>query len=137
MINKLSHATIYVTDHEEALAFYVGKLGFEVRTDVELEGFRWLTVGPKDQPGLELIMMKLAPSPMMDDATVNQLKELLGKGALGAGVFGTPDCKKTYEDLKGKGVEFVAPPSERPYGTEAIMKDPFGNWFSVTQPKFG
>ena len=133
MITKLSHATIYVDDHDVALDFYVGKLGFEVRTDVTMEGFRWLTVGPKAQPQLELILMKLGPSPMMDEATVAQLQDLMKKGALGAGVFATEDCKKTHAELSAKGVEFMGPPAERPYGIEAIMKDPFGNWFSVTQ----
>lgn len=133
MITKLSHATIYVDDHDVALEFYVDKLGFEKRTDATMQGFRWLTVGPKGQPDLEIVLMKLDTSPMMDQATVQQLKELMKKGALGSGVFGTDDCKKTYEELSAKGVEFMGPPQERPYGVEAIMKDPFGNWFSVTQ----
>lgn len=133
MITKLSHATIYVTDHDQALAFYVGKLGFEVRTDTNMMGFRWVTVGPKAQPDLELILMRLSASPMMDADTVAQLEGLMSKGALGSGVFATDDCKATYEALVAAGVEFVSPPAERPYGVEAIMKDPFGNWFSVTQ----
>lgn len=133
MINKLSHATIYVDDHEVALNFYVDKLGFEKRTDATMEGFRWVTVGPKAQPDLEIVLMKLGPSPMMDEATVEQLTTLMKKGALGSGVFSTDDCKKTYDELSAKGVEFMGPPQERPYGIEAIMKDPFGNWFSVTQ----
>ncbi|TPV97109.1 MAG: VOC family protein [Myxococcales bacterium FL481] len=133
MITRLSHATIYVTDHELALEFYVGKLGFEKRTDAMLEGFRWLSVGPKTQPDLELVLMKLAPNPMMDESTVAQLRELLAKGALGSGVFSVDDCRRTYDELVAKGVEFVAEPNERPYGVEAIVKDPFGNWFSMTQ----
>ena len=133
MITKFSHATIYVTDHDQALDFYVGKLGFEVRTDVTMQGFRWLTVGPKAQPDLELILMRLSASPMMDADTVAQMESLMRKGALGAGVFATDDCKATYEALLAKGVEFVSPPAERPYGIEAIMKVPFGNWFSVSQ----
>lgn len=135
MITHLSHATLYVADQDRALDFYTKKLGFEVRTDANLGGFRWLTVGPKDQRDLEIVLMPIAPSPMMDEATCAQLRELLAKGALGAGVFRTTDCKKSYEELRAKGVEFTSEPSERPYGIEALFKDDSGNWFSLTQPR--
>lgn len=134
MIKKLSHATIWVKDQDEALAFYREKLGFEVRTDAYMGDFRWLTVGPKGQD-LHLVLMKLAPSPMMDEGTVKQLASLVEKGAMGSGVFEVDDCKKTYEELKAKGVEFVSPPKEQPYGVEAVMKDNSGNWFSMTEPR--
>ena len=133
MITKLSHATLYVTDQDVALDFYVGKLGFEVRTDSDVEGFRWVTVGPKTQPDLEIVLMKLAPNPFMSEDTVAQIESLMKQGALGCGVFSTDDCKKTYEALKAKGVEFTAEPAERHYGVEAVLKDPFGNWFSMTE----
>lgn len=133
MIKKLSHATIYVTNQEEAKRFYTEKLGFEVRTDVTMEGFRWLTVGPKTQPDLYIVLMEPKAGFMFDEATVKSLRELIQKGALGAGVFDTEDCKATYEELKGRGVEFLSPPQERPYGIEAIFKDNSGNWFSLTQ----
>ncbi len=135
MISSMSHAALYVHDQDEALAFYTEKLGFEVRTDMTMDGFRWLTVGPKDQTNLQIVLMKLAPSPMMDEATVTQMKELLSKGAFGAGVFNTADCKATYEELKARGVEFMGEPQERPYGIEAMFKDNSGNWFSLTQPR--
>lgn len=133
MIKKLSHATIYVTNQEEAKKFYTEKLGFEVRTDVTMEGFRWLTVGPKTQPDLEIVLMEPKAGFMFDEATVKNIRELIQKGAMGAGVFDTEDCKATYEELKGRGVEFLSPPQERPYGIEAIFKDNSGNWFSLTQ----
>ena len=133
MITRLSHVTIWVEDHEEALAFYVGKLGFEKRTDATLEGFRWLTVAPKGQLDLEIVLMKLVPGPMMDSATLEELRALTRKGALGGGVFAVDDCPAIYEDLKAKGVEFMSAPREQPYGIEATLKDPFGNWFSMTQ----
>ena len=135
MINALSHATIYCADQDEALKFYTQKLGFEVRTDQTMEGFRWLTVGPKDQKGLDLVLMPLHPSPMMDEDTVTAMRKLLAKGALGAGVFRTADCKATYDTLKARGVEFMGEPAERPYGIEAVFKDNSGNWFSLTQPR--
>ncbi len=133
MIKKLSHATIYVTNQDEAKKFYTEKLGFEVRTDVTMEGFRWLTVGPKTQPDLFIVLMEPKAGFMFDEATVKNIRELIQKGALGAGVFDTEDCKATYEELKGRGVEFLSPPQERPYGIEAIFKDNSGNWFSLTQ----
>jgi catechol 2,3-dioxygenase-like lactoylglutathione lyase family enzyme len=133
MITKLSHATLYVTDQDEALEFYTKKLGFEVRTDATMEGFRWLTVGARDQRDLEIVLMRLAPGGPWDAETVAQLQALLAKGGLGGGVFEADDCRKTYEELRAKGVEFTSPPTERPYGVEATFKDPFGNWFSLTQ----
>lgn len=135
MIQRLSHVIVYVLDQEAAHDFYINKLGFEVRTDNNLEGFRWLTVGPKAQPGLEIVLMPLFPSPMMDADTVNTLRELVAKGAMSTGVLETADCQKTYDELKAKGVEFVYPPTDRFYGIETLMKDNSGNWFSICQPK--
>jgi catechol 2,3-dioxygenase-like lactoylglutathione lyase family enzyme len=135
MIQRLSHATIFVLDQDRALAFYTEKLGFDVRTDAKLGSFRWLTVGPKGQPDLELILMPISESPMMDAATCATLRELVGKGAMGAGVFATADIHKTYAELVAKGVEFKQPPTERPYGIEALFKDDSGNWFSMSQER--
>jgi len=136
MIRSLSHATIYVSDQDEARTFYIDKLGFEVRMDVTMEGFRWLTVGPKDQNNIELVLMEPKPGMMHDADTVAALKQLIAKGAIGGGVFHTDDCKSTYEELKARGVEFMGPPAERPYGIEAMFKDNSGNWFSLTQPRW-
>ena len=134
MITKLSHATIYCLDQDEAIDFYVNKLGFELRMDATMgEGFRWVTVGPKDQSGLEIILMKIAPGPFTDQATADTLKELVQKGAMGTGVFDTNDCQATYEELTAKGVEFISPPQNQGYGTEALFKDNSGNWFSLVQ----
>jgi catechol 2,3-dioxygenase-like lactoylglutathione lyase family enzyme len=136
MIQKLSHTTVYVTDQDAAKDFYVNKLGLAVNTDQTMDnGFRWLTVSPKGQPDLEIVLMKLGPNPFVDDEAVELLQKLQKKGVLGAGVFNTADCKKTYEELKAKGVEFKFPPSERFYGIETVFKDVSGNWFSLTQPK--
>jgi catechol 2,3-dioxygenase-like lactoylglutathione lyase family enzyme len=134
MIQRLSHASVYVLDQDEALKFYRDKLGFEVRTDATMDsGFRWLTVGPKTQPDLHIILMKVEPGPMCDAATAATLKQLIQKGTFGIGVFDADDCRATYAELKARGVEFKGPPEERFYGIEAIGKDPFGNWFSMTQ----
>ena len=136
MIQRLSHVSVYVLDQDAAYDFYVNKLGFEVRMDQKMDnGFRWLTVGPKGQPGLQIILMPTTPSPMMDQATSDALRALIRQRVMGAGAFQTADCKRTYEELKAKGVEFTQPPTERFYGIEALMKDNSGNWFSMTQPR--
>lgn len=138
MITKLSHATIYVTDQDEALRFYRDKLGFKVNTDMTMEGgFRWLTVSPPRQPELQIVLYALAPSPMMSEAVVEQLRGLVRAGALGTGVLEADDCRATYEELSAQGVEFLAPPQEQAYGIEAILKDPAGNWFSMVQRRSG
>jgi predicted enzyme related to lactoylglutathione lyase len=131
----MSHTTVYVLDQDRAKAFYTEKLGFEVREDAQMGDFRWLTVSPKGQPDLEIVLMPLRPGPMMDEPTVKTLRAMVEAGKLGAGVFDTDDCNKTYEELKARGVVFSQPPTERPYGIEALMKDDSGNWFSVSQQK--
>ena len=133
MITKLSHANIFVTDLDQAYDFYVNKLGFTVRTDAPMgPGARWLTVSPKDQPELEIILIPV-PGYMFQGEDADKITELLKAGKLGAGVFETHDIQATYEDLKAKGVEFKSAPEKKFYGTEAIMKDNSGNWFSLTQ----
>ncbi len=135
MITKLSHATFYVTDQDKALDVYTNKLGFVVKTDVKMDGFRWLTVSPKDQPDMEIVLYGIGSGGMMDKDAVAHLRALLDKGVMGAGVFDTDDCRKTYEELKAKGIEFVSPPQDQQYGIEAVFKDGCGNWFSLTQHK--
>ena len=136
MITRMSHITIYVLDQDQAKNFYVDKLGFEVRNDATMDnGFRWLTVGPKTQPDLEIILMCVKESPMFPAEKVAMLRGLLQSGMMGAGVLEVDDCQKTYEQLKAKGVEFSQPPTDRFYGIEALMKDNSGNWFSMTQRK--
>jgi predicted enzyme related to lactoylglutathione lyase len=130
----MSHATIFVNNQDDALEFYRDKLGFEIRTDARVsDDFRWLTVGPRDQPDFEIVLMEPKAGMSMDEATVTQLRSIMEKGVLGAGVFNTDDCRATYKELKGRGVEFLSEPAERPYGIEAIFKDNSGNWFSLTQ----
>ena len=147
MIQKMSHATIYVLDQDQAKDFYVGKLGFEVKVDQSLPtGFRWLTVAPKGQSELEIILMKVGSggdfvkmkgggADKNGAKDIETIAALLKKGCFGPGAFHTADCRKTFEELKAKGVEFVSEPKDQFYGVEAVFKDPFGNWFSLTQPK--
>jgi len=135
MIQRMSHATIFVTNQNDALEFYRDKLGFRVHTDAMVgPDFRWLTMCTNDQPDFEIVLMEPKPGMLMDEETSNTVRSLLAKGVLGAGVFNTDDCRATYEDLKAKGVQFSSEPTERPYGVEAVFRDNSGNWFSLTQP---
>ena len=132
MITGLSHTTIWVLDQDEALAFYTGKLGFQVHTDATLDDFRWLTVSPRDRPDNELVLLVPGP-PMMDEESAEQVKALVAKGALGPGAFETDDCRATYAELSARGVSFLSEPTERFYGIEATFRDNSGNWFSMTE----
>ena len=135
MIQRMSHATIFVTNQNEALEFYRDKLGFRVHTDAMVgPNFRWLTMCTSDQPDFEIILMEPKPGMLMDEETSKTVRSLLDKGVMGAGVFNADDCRATYEELKAKGVQFISEPAERPYGIEAVFRDNSGNWFSLTQP---
>jgi catechol 2,3-dioxygenase-like lactoylglutathione lyase family enzyme len=136
MLQQLTHVNVWVHDQNEALAFYTEKLGMEVRDDVtvaELGDFRWLTVGHPGQPGVALALMAVPGPPVFDADTAGQIKSLMAKGAAGGLFFSTDDCRATYEELKGRGVEFTEEPSERPYGVDAALRDPSGNNIRVIQ----
>jgi catechol 2,3-dioxygenase-like lactoylglutathione lyase family enzyme len=135
MIHKLILTTIFVTDQERAKSFYTEKLGFEVREDQTMGDFRWLTVSPKGQAEPEIVLMAVHSSPGMDEASRASLRKLVESGTMGACVFETKDCRKTYEELKARGVVFQTEPVERFYGVEAMFQDDSGNKFSLTQPK--
>jgi catechol 2,3-dioxygenase-like lactoylglutathione lyase family enzyme len=134
MITRLSHYSIYVLDQDQAYDFYINKLGFEVVTDAKMDnGFRWLTVRPKDQLDIEIVLMPVKEGFMFDKDSAEQLRDLIKKGKLGSGVFETNDCRATYTELKAKGVEFMSEPKEQFYGIEALFKDNSGNWFSLSE----
>ena len=134
MITKLSFVNVFVLDQDRAKKFYTETLGFEVRSDANMDGFRWLTVGPKEQPDINILLARPAP-PMFSEDDAEALRGLVAKGSMAGGVLETDDCRKTYEDLKGKGVTFLQEPADRPYGVEALFRDDSGNWFSLTQRK--
>ncbi len=135
MITRLSHANIFVLDQDRAKQFYTEVLGFELRSDTTLDGFRWLTVGPKDQPDLNILLAYPAP-PMFSPEDAETVRSLVAKGALGGAVIETDDCRATFADLKARGVTFLQEPEDRPYGVEALFRDDSGNWFSLTQSKW-
>jgi predicted enzyme related to lactoylglutathione lyase len=140
MIRQMSHTNIFVLDQDSAKAFYTEKLGFEARFDISMgeefegagQGFRWLTVSPKEQPDLQIVLSSCDMGRSPEQA--EQLRALVASGAMGAGVMTTDDCHQTYKELSAKGVTFLSEPTERPYGIEAMMRDDSGNMISLTQP---
>jgi catechol 2,3-dioxygenase-like lactoylglutathione lyase family enzyme len=133
---RIATAQLWVHDQDEAHAFYTQKLGFEVRADVtlpELGDFRWLTVGPVGQPEISVALMAIPGPPVFDPDTSDQVKTLTAKGAAGTVFLTTDDIRTEHEDLKGRGVEFVDEPEERPYGIDASFRDPSGNHIRIMQ----
>jgi predicted enzyme related to lactoylglutathione lyase len=133
---RIATAQLWVHDQDEALAFYTDKLGWEVRADVtlaELGDFRWLTVGPAGQDDFDVVLMAIPGPPVMDEATANQIRDLMGKGFAGTVFLSTDDAYASYEELKARGVEFTEAPEERPYGIDSGFRDPSGNSIRLTQ----
>jgi catechol 2,3-dioxygenase-like lactoylglutathione lyase family enzyme len=133
---KLSNVQLWVNDQDEALAFYTDKLGFEVRADVtlpEMGNFRWLAVGPAGEPEVAIVLMAIPGPPVMDRETADQVRTLMAKGFAGTLFLTTEDCRRTYEELRERGVEFVEQPEERPYGIDSAFRDPSGNHIRLTQ----
>ncbi|HTR54737.1 MAG TPA: VOC family protein [Kofleriaceae bacterium] len=135
MITKLTHTTVYVLDQDRAKDFYCNKLGLECRDDARMGDFRWLTVGPKTQPDVRIVLMPIKASPMLKEDHAAALRKLVEAGALGGGVLATDNLRRDYEELKAKGVEFAKPPTEEPYGFAAVFKDDSGNYFSFNEER--
>jgi len=134
MITNISLVTLYVTDQDEAKKFYVDVLGFVEKNDISMgDGFRWVTIGHPDQPELEVTLM--LPGPPLDEDMSAAVRRALASGSMGGIGLNTNDCQQAFEELSGKGVHFVQPPSERPYGVEAVMRDNSGNWLVLVEPR--
>ena len=133
MITMLNVASIYVLDKDEALDFYVNKLGLEKGNDVRQGDYRWLTIRVPGEHGTE-VSLEQPGAPLHDEATTAQLRELITKGALGGLVFITDDANGLYETLKARGVtDFTQEPTEHFYGTDMGLRDPFGNPIRILQ----
>ena len=133
MITRLNVATIYVLDKDEALDFYVNKLGLEVGADFTQGDYRWLTVRVPNEPGVEISLEQPGP-PLHDEATAETIRELITKGALGGLVFHTDDARALYETLQERGVEdFTQEPMEHFYGVDMGIRDPFGNGIRILE----
>lgn len=134
MITRLSHSCFFVLDQQSARDFYVNKLGFEVRLDVDMgDKGHWLTVSPRDQQDFEITLIPGDNGIMFSEQAAEKLAELIRGGTFGFGVFECTDIYATYEELKNKGVEFTREPAEVAYGIEAMFKDDSGNWFALVQ----
>jgi predicted enzyme related to lactoylglutathione lyase len=135
MLNAITHSQIFVLDQDDALDFYVGKLGLEKNADIDMGAMRWLTVSVPGHPDRQILLEKPG-GPMMSDETAQEVRELVTKGATGGNlIFSTDNCRKTYETLRARGVEFTEEPTERPYGIDCGLRDPFGNHIRITQLK--
>jgi len=133
MITNVSLATVYCLDQDATRDFYVDVLGFELRSDVTMGGFRWVTVGHPSQPELDITLM--TPGPPLDDDAAEFIRRQLGKGQMGGLGLRVDDCRATHQELSAKGVEFLQVPADRPYGVEAVMRDNTGNWLVLVEPK--
>jgi catechol 2,3-dioxygenase-like lactoylglutathione lyase family enzyme len=133
MYQSITRSQLFVLDQDEAVDFYVNKLGLEVSADQDLGFMRWLTVRVPGDPGREILLEKPGP-PAMDDATAAQVRELVTKGAMGGWLcITTADARGTYQTLKDRGVEITDEPSPKPYGVDFGIRDPFGNAIRIGQ----
>ncbi len=133
---RISTTQLWVTDQEEALAFWRDMVGMEVREDVtvpEMGNFRWLTVGPQGQNDIAIVLMAIPGEPVMDAVTRTKVAELTAIGFAGTVFLTTDDVMKTYEDLSSRGVEFTEKPTQQPYGIDCAFRDPSGNNARLTQ----
>jgi catechol 2,3-dioxygenase-like lactoylglutathione lyase family enzyme len=113
MITGLTHTMLFVSDYDKAIDFYTQKLGLQLRSNMDLGGgMRWVSVGSPSQPNIDIVLAKPLVYGLIDEETATSLRKAVDKNAMGGGVFATDDCRKTYEELRGKGVEFVSPPQE-------------------------
>jgi catechol 2,3-dioxygenase-like lactoylglutathione lyase family enzyme len=131
MLKALTHSFVYVLDQDEALDFYVGKLGLELGTDADLGNMRWLTVLVPGRPDHEIVLA--SPSMGHDEQTAAEIGDLVTRGAGSGLIFSVDDCRGTYEQLLAKGVEFTQEPTEHFYGIDCGFRDPSGNPLRFTQ----
>lgn len=134
MAEGVGVAGIYVRDQDEALEFYVGKLGFKVHTDARNGDYRWLTVQHPEQPLFQLGLFKPQP-PTIDEATAKTLQEVIAKGAMPPLVLLVDDCQAACDKLRGRGVEITQDPIERYGSIDASIRDPSGNGWKIIQSR--
>jgi catechol 2,3-dioxygenase-like lactoylglutathione lyase family enzyme len=136
MAITISSINLWVHDQEVALDFWTNKVGFEVRSDAtfaEMPGFRWLTVGPKDQPDIEIVLMAIPPAPVFTDEQREIVTTAMTSGLVGSIFLVTDDVQRDYDELSARGVEFIEKPEQRPYGIDCGFRDPSGNQIRLAQ----
>ena len=134
MTQGVGVAGVYVRDQDEALEFYVGKLGFRVHTDAKNGDYRWLTVQHPEQPSFQLGLYKPQP-PTMDAATAETVSAIVAKGAMPPLVLIVDDCRADYDRMRNKGVEFTQEPVERYGAVDASFRDPSGNGWKMIEAR--
>ncbi|WP_447003434.1 VOC family protein [Saccharothrix isguenensis] len=133
---KISHTFLQVRDQEEALTFYRDVIGLVVRLDAPIEEFRWLTVGPADQPDVQIVLENPDMGRSPDDAVA--MKELMAKGSLGSVIFQADDCDATFEKVRAAGAEVMQEPVDQAYGVrDCAFRDPSGNHIRFAGPVKG
>lgn len=135
MITHVSITSVFVKDIDASKAFYIDVLGFEEHTDITLAdgSYRWCTVKHPSQPELEVHLT--LPGPPLSPELAETVRRAQDEGGLFGLGLGVDDCRKTYEELRSKGVEFLQEPAERPYGVEAVARDNSGNWLVLVERK--
>jgi catechol 2,3-dioxygenase-like lactoylglutathione lyase family enzyme len=133
MITNIAIASVFVKDVDASKAFYTDVLGFEEHTDLTLgDGYRWCTVNHPSQPELQVHLT--LPGPPHSPDMVAAINRALDEGGMHGLGMHVDDCRKTFEELKAQGVEFLQEPEERPYGVEALCRDNSGNWMVLVEP---
>jgi catechol 2,3-dioxygenase-like lactoylglutathione lyase family enzyme len=125
---------LYVRDQDEALSFYVDKLGFRKHTDVRNGDYRWLTVQHPEQPMFQLGLFKPGP-PVLDESTAQTVSSIVAKGAMPPLVLTVEDCRASYLRMRERGVEFTQDPVDRYGSVDAGFRDPSGNGWKMIQAR--
>jgi catechol 2,3-dioxygenase-like lactoylglutathione lyase family enzyme len=125
---------VYVRDQDEAVVFYVEKLGFRIHTDARNGDYRWLTVQHPEQPSLQLGLFSAGP-PTLDAATAQTVQAIVAKGAMPPLVLNVDDCRATYERWRALGVEFTQEPVERYGKVDCGFRDPSGNGWKMIEAR--
>jgi len=134
VITNIAIVTVFVRDVDASLRFYTDVLGFVPKDDVTLGEYRWCTVMHPTQP--ELVVNLAVPGPPMAPDLVAAIERAQDEGGMSGLGLNVDDCRATYDELVSKGVEFLQPPSERPYGVEALCRDNSGNWLVLVEQKY-
>ncbi|HEX8867686.1 MAG TPA: VOC family protein [Lentzea sp.] len=131
---KLSHTFLFVHDQDAALKFYRDVIGLEVRTDESVEDYRWLTVGPSDQPDIEIGLSRIGPPVPPTD--YEALNALLAKGSLQGIIFEIDDVDAKFEQVRAAGAEVLQEPIDQFYGVrDCAFRDPSGNMIRFSTPR--
>ena len=138
MLTDITITPMYVTDQDEALAFYVDKLGFVLDTDVDLGNMRWLTVSLPANPKRQVLLQRIGDATATGSPeTADLLRELTERGSSSWMILASDDVRADQARLAAAGVEITQEVIDQPYGSDMAIRDPFGNQIRVTQPPAG